>query len=84
MGLFDIFREILFSDTNEDGADVKVTRSNTNRDRQTGSKIESTGGGNHTHRTYNLDTSSGEYQEYSGGEHSSDRSNKKKKSADDD
>lgn len=77
MGLWDIFREILFSDKSEDGSSVKVARSNSNRERVTGSKIEPTGGGGHTHRSYNLNTSSGECREYSGGENSRDRSNRK-------
>ena len=38
-----------------------------------GHKFTHTEGGGHVHQSYNLDTTSGQYREYHGGENSSDR-----------
>lgn len=66
----------LFGDSNNE-RDVKVRQSNENLDRRTGDRYTKVDGG-HVHQSYNIDVSSGEYREYTGGENSSDRSYNKK------
>ncbi len=69
MGLF----SRLF-DSSSDGETVRVRQDRENMARQRGDKFEHTSEGGHAHRSYDIDTSSGEYKEYGGGEKSSDRS----------
>jgi hypothetical protein len=69
MGLF----SRLFGDSG-DGETIRVRQSNENNDCIRGDKYEHTENGGHTHRSYDVNTSTGEYKEYSGGENSSDRS----------
>ena len=52
----------------------KVRSSNENKSKVRGDKYTHTGGKSHVHRSYDLDTASGSYREYSGGENASDRS----------
>lgn len=61
------------SDSGSDGS-VRVRQSNENRDHVRGDKYEHTSEKEHVHRSYDVNTSTGEYREYSGGEKSSDRS----------
>jgi hypothetical protein len=69
MGLFSsLFR----SDSSSEGS-VHVRRSTQDNAKVTADKYEHKSDGSHTHRSYNQDTSSGEYKEYSGGENSADR-----------
>lgn len=62
----------LFND-DSGGSTTRVRRSNSDNSRIRGDKFTRVGGG-HVHRSYDLDTASGSYKEYGGGEHSSDRS----------
>ena len=63
----------LFSGT-EDGSTVRVRQNNEDNAKIVGDKFEHCEDGGHTHRSYDLDTASGGYKEYSGGENSPDRS----------
>lgn len=72
MGLF----ERLFN-SSSDGQTTRVRQSNEDRDRITGDRYTHTGGGGHVHESFNLNTSTGEYSQYGGGENSSDRSGNK-------
>ncbi len=75
MGLWSsLFR----SDSGSDGS-VRVRESNENRDHVRADKYEHKSGGEHSHRSYDLDKSTGKYREYTGGENSADRSYKKGK-----
>jgi hypothetical protein len=75
MGLF----SSLFSSSGDD-ADVKVRQSNEDASKVRGDKYEHTENGEHVHRGYDLNTSTGDYREYIGGEKSSDRSYNKSSS----
>lgn len=68
---------VLFS-SSEGGSTVKVRERNSDRARHTADRIEDVGDGKHTHDGYNLDTASGSYREYRGGENSLDRGYNKK------
>lgn len=72
MGLF----SRLFS-SDSDGETTRVRQSNDDNSRIRGDKYTHTDGGGHVHRSYDLDTASGSYKEYTGGENSSDRGYKK-------
>lgn len=67
------WRSLFSSDSSSEGT-VRVRQSNKNTDHIRGDKYEHTGGREHTHRSYDVNTSTGEYREYTGGEKSSDRS----------
>ncbi len=69
MGLW----SILFSDK-DDSSHVKVRSSDYDNAKITGDKFTKTDGGGHVHSSYTVDTASGGYNEYHGGENSSDRS----------
>ena len=62
----------LFSGSDGDST-TRVRQSNENNARVRGDKYEHVGEGKHTHRSFDLDTASGSYKEYTGGENSSDR-----------
>ena len=68
---------IFRSDDSSEGS-ARVRQSNENLDHQRGDKYSHVDGG-HVHQSYNINTSTGDYKEYSGGEHSSDRSYNKGK-----
>jgi len=55
------------------GSTVKVRRSNEDNSRISADKYEHYDDGKHSHRSYNLDTTSGSYREYCGGENAEDR-----------
>lgn len=71
------FWSSLFSGSTDSGDVVKVRESTSNTDHVRGDKFTPTGeqgGKEHTHRSYDVDRSSGAYKEYGGGEKSDDRS----------
>lgn len=62
-----------------DGDTVRVRQEKGDAEHQRGDKYDHTDDkGGHVHRSYDLNTTTGEYREYSGGENSSDRSYNKK------
>jgi len=71
MGLF----SMLFDSDKHSGGEphVKVREKNSDRAVQRGDRYTSTSEGKHMHDGYNLDTASGGYREYTGGENSGDR-----------
>jgi len=71
MGLWDV----LFRDNgNSSTPTVKVSQSKGDNAKMRGDKLTHHGGESHEHHSYNLDTASGEYREYYGGEKGNDRS----------
>lgn len=62
----------LFNDDSGDTT-VRVRQSNENNARIRGDTYKHGGGKEHTHRSFDLDTASGSYKEYGGGEKSQDR-----------
>ena len=56
-----------------DGSTVRVRQSKSDNAKIRGDKYTHVSGG-HVHQSYNIDTASGGYKEYGGGEHSGDRS----------
>jgi hypothetical protein len=70
MGLFNtLFR----SDSSSEGS-VRVRQSKEDSSKITADTFIHHGGSSHEHRSFNLDTSSGKYKEYYGGEKGSHRS----------
>ncbi|WP_439538934.1 hypothetical protein [Sphingomonas sp.] len=69
------FWSTLFDSSKHGGGEphVRVQENKGDRAIQRGDSISGTGGGRHTHDGYNLDTASGSYREYRGGENSGDR-----------
>ena len=53
---------------------TKTSQSDEDNSRSRGDRYTNTGDGGHVHDGYNLDTTSGEYSEHTGGENSDDRS----------
>ena len=71
MGLWSmLFRD----DGGSDTPTVKVSQSKEDTARMKGEKYVHHGGESHEHYSYNLDTASGQYREYYGGENGNDRS----------
>ncbi len=70
MGLF----SSLFRSDSESEGSVRVRQSKEDNSKITADKYTHHGGSSHEHRSFNLDTSSGKYKEYYGGEKGSDRS----------
>lgn len=66
----------LFSSSDNESV-TRVRQENSDTEHQRGDKYEHTSGGGHVHRSYDINTTTGEYREYGGGENSSDRSYKK-------
>jgi len=65
----------LFWKSPSDGQDpVKVKDYHGDKTKITADKYTPTEGGGHAHSSYNLNTTSGEYKQYGGGENSDDRS----------
>lgn len=56
-----------------DGETTRVRQSNSDNAKIRGDKFTHHGGGSHEHSSFNLDTASGGYKEYSGGENAGDR-----------
>lgn len=67
-----IFSRLFDYDGDKETTRVRQDREDNARVR--GDKYERTEDGGHVHRSYNLDTASGSYKEYTGGERSTDRS----------
>jgi len=62
------------SDSSSSGTTVKVRESRVDNAHIRANKLDHVDDGRHTHLSYDLDTASGEYREYTGGENSDDRS----------
>jgi len=67
-----LFKTLFRSDSSSEGS-VRVRQSKENNDRITADKYTHRGGDSHEHSSYNINTSTGEYREYHGGENSHDR-----------
>ena len=69
--------EKLFS-SKDDTTSTRVRQSNEDRAKITADRYTETEKGKHIHESYNLDTTTGKYKEYSGGDNSPDRSYNKR------
>jgi len=68
------FWSTLFGGSDDEGRDIKVRENDEDRAKQVSDRYTDTGGGKHIHESSTLDTASGSYKEYRGGENSDDRS----------
>ena len=73
------FSTLFSSKGDRESSSTKVRQDNENTSRIVADRITPGGGEKHVHEGYKLDTSSGSYREYSGGENSGDRSYNKDK-----
>lgn len=70
------FWDVLFRSDSGSGS-TKIRQSKEDNSKIRADRISSVGGEKHTHESYKLNTSTGSYKEYRGGENSSDRGYKK-------
>ncbi len=64
----------LFKGSDDEDREVKVREKNSDTAIRIADRYTPTESGKHVHESFKLDTASGEYKEYRGGENSSDRS----------